>query len=158
MLTHAIQSDIVMICARVMQRKKSDKKKRVSCYDFCIKISILFDLFCNGIIIHLETYCKYLHCITNTFVLEHFLNWCVPYGYRACESTLLNWKRNAMRLELIYKAGYLTNMHRRFDYNVEEIITNWYILWVFVRNKHKFDTGINTSFLFHPFFSGIFRV
>ena len=34
MLTHAIQSDIVMICARVMQRKKSDKKRKKDLLSF----------------------------------------------------------------------------------------------------------------------------
>ena len=65
MLTHAIQSDIVMICARVMQRKNSDKKKRVSCYDFCINISLVFDLFSNDTITF-----TWKHIVNTSFVLQ----------------------------------------------------------------------------------------
>ena len=66
MLTHAIQSDIIMICARVTQRKKNDKKKG---------FAIIYILrHCLLIYFHvpwltLETYCRCFFCIINTFVL-----------------------------------------------------------------------------------------
>ena len=49
MLTHAIQSDIVMICARVMQRKKSDKNKKGFLQSFItLRYQLRFNLFLHS--------------------------------------------------------------------------------------------------------------
>ena len=49
MLTHAIQSDIVMICARVMQRKKSDKNKKGFLQSFItLRYQSRFNLFLHS--------------------------------------------------------------------------------------------------------------
>ena len=108
MLTHAIQSDIVMICARVMQRKKSDKNKKGFLQSFItLRHQLRFDLFLHSTVIIIFSFHFQEHMV-NSFIVfqifylvsEHFLNWCVPYVEWACIDSIIEMEKSS---KLIYK-------------------------------------------------------
>ena len=69
MLTHAIQSDIVMICARVMQRKKSDKNKKGFLQSFItLRHQLRFDLFLH-ISLVITCFDLFLEHTVNSFIV-----------------------------------------------------------------------------------------
>ena len=65
------------------------------------------------------THCKFFYCITNilSLVLEHLLNWCVPYGEWACIDNVMDLKIKEMCYGLIHKPRYLRSIHYRNQYH-----------------------------------------
>ena len=75
MLTHAIQSDIVMICARVMQRKKSDKNKKGFLLSFItLRHQLRFDLFLHSSLVIIYLYSFQEHTVNSFIVIQIFFH------------------------------------------------------------------------------------